>query len=555
MAEARLVGDAEATSEFEIDLQPDVSALRMFRSMSFTPWYALGEFVDNSITSALKNLDALKAANGPDYGLRVEINFESATGDLVITDNAAGITRTEMNRALRMGKRPQNTDVGLSRHGVGLKAAAFWWGAHLIVETYPLGEQLGWRTTINVAGDEQMDRTALVKPIPSRGHSGTVIRVKNLWQKTPQTQTKGAIRRYLPSIYRQFLGGGTGTAALKCELHYDGTPLSYEAPPLLNEPYWPSTEGPQPGAPTQLWRKEFRTELETGKQVSGWYGLLETMSANGSGFFLHYRGKGIAGVVPVGGSSDDDHSKDSVKDAVARSQYKPWDIFKDVSSHRNKRIVGEFDVSDFGKTISTDAPLWTVEEEAQFIAALAEDMDEFAEGQSLLSMAGNFRSRTKTRLEQQRSQNVQEEETRRVASSLAGVAEHVHAAPFETNPYRLPDPEPARSAEDHTEPTTFLLSDSDGHTHTFVVEMRRDRSADFVEIREDHRSLTHVIRINAFHSIVSDMPDEPYVERLVTRLALGLAASEAFATFRGKHQIRETMNDYLRRIGMSISNA
>ena len=30
--------------EFEVNIEPDASALRMFRSMSFTPWYALGEF-------------------------------------------------------------------------------------------------------------------------------------------------------------------------------------------------------------------------------------------------------------------------------------------------------------------------------------------------------------------------------------------------------------------------------------------------------------------------------------------------------------------------------
>ncbi len=61
--------------EFEVNIEPDASALRMFRSMSFTPWYALGEFVDNSITSALKSFDDLKAKNGPDYELEVSITF------------------------------------------------------------------------------------------------------------------------------------------------------------------------------------------------------------------------------------------------------------------------------------------------------------------------------------------------------------------------------------------------------------------------------------------------------------------------------------------------
>ena len=45
--------------DFDIDITPDISALKIFRNVSFTPWYAIGEFVDNSITSALKNINEL----------------------------------------------------------------------------------------------------------------------------------------------------------------------------------------------------------------------------------------------------------------------------------------------------------------------------------------------------------------------------------------------------------------------------------------------------------------------------------------------------------------
>jgi len=49
--------------DFDIDITPDISALKIFRNVSFTPWYAIGEFVDNSITSALKNIKELTAVN------------------------------------------------------------------------------------------------------------------------------------------------------------------------------------------------------------------------------------------------------------------------------------------------------------------------------------------------------------------------------------------------------------------------------------------------------------------------------------------------------------
>lgn len=194
---------------FDVNIQPDVSALRMFRSMSFTPWYALGEFVDNSLTSAMKYRDELVAINGPDYKVRIQIDFPEGSNDLVIKDNAAGISRVEMQRALRMGKAPQDISVGLSRHGVGMKAAAFWWGARLEIKTYPLGESHGWLAILDVSEEGDMKGSVTVTPIPSRGFPGSEIRIKDLWQKVPAKRTKGAIRDYLPSIYRAFLGGGS----------------------------------------------------------------------------------------------------------------------------------------------------------------------------------------------------------------------------------------------------------------------------------------------------------------------------------------------------------
>jgi hypothetical protein len=171
-----------AQESFKIDIRPDVAALRIFRSMSFTHYYALGEFVDNSITSALKNLDALKKLNGPDYELTVRINFQKEDNSLTVIDNAAGISRDEIERALRTGIPPADTSIGLSRHGVGMKAAGLWWGNTIIVETYPLGDVNGWRAIIDISEDGDLDNMISVDPIPMRSFPGTKITVTGLWQ-------------------------------------------------------------------------------------------------------------------------------------------------------------------------------------------------------------------------------------------------------------------------------------------------------------------------------------------------------------------------------------
>ena len=97
---------------FKVDIRPDVAALRIFRNMSFTPWYALGEFVDNSITSAIKNIEKLKSTNGSDYELVVSMSFPEMGNCLIVEDNAAGISRDDMDRALKTGNPPLDISEG-----------------------------------------------------------------------------------------------------------------------------------------------------------------------------------------------------------------------------------------------------------------------------------------------------------------------------------------------------------------------------------------------------------------------------------------------------------
>lgn len=58
-----------------VDIRPGVGLYALFPSLRYTPWVALGEMVDNSIQSYQQHKDELIALNGPDYKLRVDINF------------------------------------------------------------------------------------------------------------------------------------------------------------------------------------------------------------------------------------------------------------------------------------------------------------------------------------------------------------------------------------------------------------------------------------------------------------------------------------------------
>lgn len=544
---------------FDVDIQPDVSALRMFRSMSFTPWYALGEFVDNSITSAIKSRNELIAANGPDYQLRVKIDFPAGEDRLIIEDNAAGISRNEIQRALRMGKAPQDMSIGLSRHGVGMKAAAFWWGGTLEILTYPLGEPNGWRTVIDVSQEGDVAKSAHVEMIPMRpSGSGTVVRISGLWQKTPKGRTKGAIRSYLPSIYRAFLGGGTGHAEVPCELFYEGHQLTYENPSLLEAPFWATKDGPQEGSEPILWKGSFETTLSTGKKVSGWFGILETMSRDMSGFFLHYRGKGIAGVVPIiDESGNGGHEAQGAKDAIARASYKPRKIFGPAGLYRDQSFVGEFDVSDFGKTISTDAPLWSPEEESEFVANLFDFMTS-DESMNFIKMGNNFRRRKAVKEEQKAITEAAQLEAKRIEEALSDSVEHHEVAVTDlAKDYAEPPSLQGDSADEDEAGTEhkFIIRDRDGHRHEFVLHFISDRSADFIGVYGTKDGLQHTVRVNQSHTILDDVPSNAYVHTLLARIAVGLASAEVFLTMAHKQQVRESMNEYLAMIGAQSLNA
>ena len=60
-----------------------------FARLNYRPWYAFAEFVDNSLQSALTNMEALRRAPGGTYRLLVEIDASEDGVD--VRDNAAGI--------------------------------------------------------------------------------------------------------------------------------------------------------------------------------------------------------------------------------------------------------------------------------------------------------------------------------------------------------------------------------------------------------------------------------------------------------------------------------
>jgi hypothetical protein len=522
-------------SSLKINIRPRTGSLRIFKSLTFKAWYALGEFVDNSITSAIQNIDQLNDLNEGQYSLTVSISFDSIKNCLIIDDNAAGIQLSDMARALKTSEPPLDTSKGLSLHGVGMKAAGFWWGERIEIETHPLGGSSGWKVSLDLREiDETDNEDVQIYEIPHRGFSGTTIKIQRLWNGVPKGRTPAAIKAFLPSIYRSFLGkrpsveGTTFAPTIDSEINlkllYNGEQLSYQPAQLLNERFWPSVDGPADGSDPIAWQDEVELELATGQIVIGWIGLLDTMSRDRAGFALQYRGKSIAGIAA---NSEDDLGGVSFE----RGAYKPRRIFGQPGSYADQSIVGEFDLSDFGKSITTDSVTWTSEEEDAFVDAIYKVMRD--PKKDFIAQANNLRRRKKPQSSVESDVSALKREITSFSEALTdahighGDVEESVQVEIERLEHEISSVENSDSVVAESE--SYPIHDSEGHVHSLSISYSHQSDDKFLEIVED-ASFGHKLVINAAHRTLADLaPIEGKVRDMLIRLATAIASAEIFS--------------------------
>ena len=554
-------------TKLEINIRPRTGSLRIFKNLTFKAWYAVGEFVDNSITSAIQNFDRLQDANGGEYSLNVSISFDSVKNCLTIDDNAAGIQLSDMARALKTSEPPLDTSEGLSLHGVGMKAAGFWWGERIEIETHPLGGSSGLKVSLDLREiDESDNENVQVHEIPHRGISGTTIKIQRLWKGAPKGRTPAAIKAFLPSIYRSFLGTrpsveGTKFAPpldshINLKLFYNGDQLSYQPVQLLREKFWPNVDGPADGAEPIAWQDDVILELSTGQIVIGWVGLLDTMSRDRAGFALQYRGKSISGIAA---NSEDDLGGVSFE----RGAYKPRKIFGQPGSYADQSIVGEFDLSDFGKSITTDSVTWTSEEEDAFVEAI----DKFMRNpqKNFIAQANNLRRRKKPQSAIESDQSAIEREVISFSEALTDAhighgdvvespaTEHEH----EDSEQEMIEIESENSGIEESQ--SFPIHDFEGHIHSISISYSHQPGDKFLEIVEN-AVFEHKLVINAAHRALADLaPIEGKVRDMLIRLVTAIASAEIFSNgneverseFRRKlNKALEARASYMRRRGV-----
>ena len=328
-----------------IQLQLGLSVIQSYKRLSYTPWHAIAELVDNATQSYFNNLDALdEAFSSAGESLCIGIVYErEGAGLLRVSDNAMGMSYDELTNALKVGFPPENTS-GRSKYGMGLKTASCWIGNTWTVRTKKLGETTEHRVNVDVnkiaSGDNDLAYFA-VTGRPEDQHY-TVIEVRD-HNQVFRGRTMGKIKDFLRSMYRQDLRRGWAT------IEWQGSPLEWNDSDFQ---FLQARDG-------STYRKDFEF-YAAGKKVTGWVGVLSSGGRAKAGFSILHADRVVRGWP---------------------ESWRPEAIygFQGRNDLINQRLVGEINLNDFEVSHTKDDILWYGDEQERVENLLKEECADYIE--------------------------------------------------------------------------------------------------------------------------------------------------------------------------------
>ncbi|MFV0363831.1 MAG: ATP-binding protein [Suipraeoptans sp.] len=314
----------------KINIRPTSGVYATYKRLSYQPWTAIAEFVDNSTQSYYDHKKELHNLSGFSK-LTINIDYEArAKGNdvLTITDNAFGMEIDDFERAIILDRPPKST-VGRNEFGMGLKTAACWFGSKWTVTSTQYGSSRGYSAFVDVDKlerdkDEEIDLTTFNT---NTDEHYTRITIERLNKKITGGRTVGKVRDLLSSIYREDLRTG------KIVITYNGNELSFKDPVIYEETL--------PGGKIKKWKQDISfTVHHEGKDlpVSGYIALRLPGSVREAGLTLMRRGRVI-----VGGPE---------------ANYRPVEIFGDSNSYTYQRLFGELHMDEWPVTQAKDEFDW-----------------------------------------------------------------------------------------------------------------------------------------------------------------------------------------------------
>lgn len=337
-----------------LQLQLGLGVIHSYRRLSYTPWHAIAELVDNATQSYADNRDSLNfALAASNERFVVGIVYDRPNDLLRVSDNAMGMSLEELTRALQVGVPPANP-TGRSRYGMGMKTSSCWIGNRWTVRTKKLGETVEHTASVNVdeiaAGNGDLQHR--VETDRKRSEHYTVIEIRD-HNQCFRGRTLGKIKNFLRSMYRHDLREKSVT------IEWMGVPLEWNDSELYE-----FLEAPDGSS----YRKDFRFDVD-GKDVRGWVGVLKRGSRARAGFSILHANRVVRGWP---------------------DSWRPESLYGQIQGSNdliNQRLTGEIHLDRFEVSHTKDDILWFGEEEEEVQRQLKNICGDYAE------VAKNYRKR------------------------------------------------------------------------------------------------------------------------------------------------------------------
>jgi hypothetical protein len=325
----------------EFQVGPDI--IKSYKRLSYSPWHAIAELVDNSTQAYFNNKESLDAKfQKTNEKLEIVVVYDKDAGILRVSDNSIGMSLTELEDALHIGKITDRT-MGRSKYGLGLKTSACWIGNYWTVRTKKLGETTEHLIKVDVDEVAKGNKTIIPEEYGDKDPdtSYTVIEITQL-NRQFHGRTIGKIKDYLSSMYRVDIREG------RLKLVWQTEELKWQEFEFLKD-----KKGNE-------YKKPFEFEVD-GKKVDGWVGILKSGSRANAGFSILQSNRVIKGWPTA---------------------WRPRKIYGQEEGSNdliNQRLMGEINLDGFEVSHTKDDIQWFGSQEEDVEKALFEASKDYRE--------------------------------------------------------------------------------------------------------------------------------------------------------------------------------
>tara|TARA_B100000787_G_scaffold141292_1_gene110361 strand:+ start:805 stop:2349 length:1545 start_codon:yes stop_codon:yes gene_type:complete len=509
-----------------VDIRPTVGYLSILPSISYKPWYAIAEFVDNSLQSYLDNKNKLKKLHPSSWKLRIGIYISNSK--ITIIDNAAGIGEKDYYRAFRAAARPEKRD-GLSEFGMGMKTAACWFSPVWEVKSKAIGEKIEKKVKfdINKIVKDNVEELEVKESPAGINQHGTEINLHQL-RRGLGGVTKGKIKEHLSSMYRLYIKKN------EIEIRVNDEKLEYKIPPILNAPFF-YEQGLVKNEKKIKWIKDIDFKYGKSKKIIGFAAIFDEgkigfSKSKYAGFNLFRRNRLIKGVGENEG-------------------FRPPSIFGDNKSFRNYRIFGELHLDDQEVSHTKDEFLWDDEDFNEFLDKLKKCLQK--EPVNIYQQADNYRL-------ERRARNLKIQTSEGLDGAIKLVPGALKILQDNKVPILLESPKVKLTPKDKQVRSKLL--NYEGNSWNFKIILNYDKNErDWIQIYEKGNKtkdieITVAMGMGFTRQYFGSTPEE--VEGMLALIEY-IALAEIVEKDRGTskaHAIRISLNEIIRKLPPALNN-